>query len=130
MRGEFSLEGRPLLADSEGPFGTPITDSERVKLTAGTAEVWLVAYLPDSVTTEHGRDTLRDLLASMQRYFFLGLDLGDFGGEMRDEHEELVARIRNGRKSELVECLQAQIVASRDRILHALAEQDIGIPIN
>jgi len=75
-------------------------------------------------------DTLRELLASMQRYFFLGLDLGDFAGEMREEHEELVARITNGRRSELTECLQAQIAASRDRILHAVAEQDVGIPLN
>jgi len=64
MRGEFSLTGRPLLEDDEGPFGTPITDAERVKLTGETSEVWLVAYLPESVTIEPARDTLRELLAA------------------------------------------------------------------
>jgi DNA/RNA-binding domain of Phe-tRNA-synthetase-like protein len=47
MRGPFNLEGKPLLEDDEGPFGTPITDSERVKIVEDTGEVWLVAYLPD-----------------------------------------------------------------------------------
>src|SRR6185436_6331248 len=29
LRGPFDLEGKPLLADGAGPFGTPITDSHR-----------------------------------------------------------------------------------------------------
>ena len=36
LRGPFPLEGKPLLADSAGPFGTPITDSQRVKVQPGT----------------------------------------------------------------------------------------------
>jgi len=48
MRGPFDLAGKPLLADEEGPLGTPITDSERVKIRAGVEEAWLVAYLPES----------------------------------------------------------------------------------
>lgn len=63
MRGHFELEGKPLLEDSEGPFGTPITDSERVRVTAETAEVWLVAYLPAGVVDEEtARTTLARLL--------------------------------------------------------------------
>lgn len=46
MRGDFDLEGKPLLEDAEGPFGTPITDSERVMLRPGVEDVLLVAYLP------------------------------------------------------------------------------------
>ncbi len=46
MRGDFDLDGKPLLADAEGPFGTPITDSERFKIRGGVGEVLLVAYLP------------------------------------------------------------------------------------
>ncbi len=49
LRGPFNLEGKPLLADAEGPFGTPITDSQRVKVTAETRRAWMVAYLPTSV---------------------------------------------------------------------------------
>ena len=64
LRGPFNLEGKPLLADADGPFGTPITDSERVKVTAGTARAWLVAYLPSVVVApETARTTLADLLA-------------------------------------------------------------------
>jgi DNA/RNA-binding domain of Phe-tRNA-synthetase-like protein len=49
MRGPYELHGKPLLADSEGPFGTPITDSERVRVLPGTTNAWLVAYLPAGV---------------------------------------------------------------------------------
>jgi DNA-binding GntR family transcriptional regulator len=73
--------------------------------------------------------TLRDLLATMQRYFFLGLELGDFGAEMRVEHQELVALMKRSRRRDAVECLRLQIAASRDRILRALAEQGVGLPM-
>lgn len=46
LRGPFALAGKPLLADQEGPFGTPITDSEKVKVLPETRLAWLVAYLP------------------------------------------------------------------------------------
>jgi DNA/RNA-binding domain of Phe-tRNA-synthetase-like protein len=46
LRGPFPLEGKPLLADTLGPFGTPITDSQRVKVQGETRAAWLVAYLP------------------------------------------------------------------------------------
>jgi hypothetical protein len=49
MRGPLDLAGKPLLADAAGPFGTPITDSHRVKVLPGTTEGWLVAYLPAGV---------------------------------------------------------------------------------
>src|ERR1700688_5309574 len=46
LRGPFHLEGKPLLADAGGPFSTPITDSERIKVREDTRRAWLVAYLP------------------------------------------------------------------------------------
>ena len=49
LRGPFGLEGKPLLADDAGPFGTPITDSQRVKVQEETRRAWLVAYLPAGV---------------------------------------------------------------------------------
>lgn len=52
LRGAFDLEGKPLLADAVGPFGTPITDSERVKVLSDTVRAWLVAYLPEGVVDE------------------------------------------------------------------------------
>lgn len=72
---------------------------------------------------------LRDLLGSMQRFFFLGLDLGDFAAEMRAEHEELVQLLQGGQAPEAVSCLRRQIRSSRDRILRALIEDRIDIPL-
>lgn len=46
LRGPFDLAGKPLLADGAGPFGTPITDSERVRVGEGTRAGLLVLYLP------------------------------------------------------------------------------------
>ena len=46
LRGPFNLEGKPLLADAAGPFSTPITDSQRVKVGEGTERVWMIVYLP------------------------------------------------------------------------------------
>jgi DNA/RNA-binding domain of Phe-tRNA-synthetase-like protein len=51
LRGPFALAGKPLLADAQGPFGTPITDSVRVKILPETREAWCVAYLPAGVVT-------------------------------------------------------------------------------
>lgn len=72
---------------------------------------------------------LRDLLASMQRFFFLGLDLGDFATEMRSEHEELIALLSSGSTDEAADCLNRQIFSSRDRILRALIEDRMDLPI-
>lgn len=64
LRGPFSLEGKPLLADARGPLGTPITDSVRVKIQPDTAHGWLVAYLPkDVVFASEAERTLRELAA-------------------------------------------------------------------
>jgi DNA/RNA-binding domain of Phe-tRNA-synthetase-like protein len=64
LRGPFNLEGKPLMADAQGPFGTPITDSHRVKVKEGAAGAWIVAYLPRGVVTpEATREALEALLA-------------------------------------------------------------------
>lgn len=46
LRGDFDLAGKPLLEDASGPFGTPITDSERVAVGPQTERAWMVVYLP------------------------------------------------------------------------------------
>ena len=64
LRGPFNLEGKPLLADPDGPFGTPITDSQRVKVTAETRAAWMVAYRPSGgVRPEQAERELQGLLA-------------------------------------------------------------------
>jgi len=72
---------------------------------------------------------LHDLLGGMQRFFFLGLDLGDFAAEMRAEHEQLVSLLRRGAVSEAVTCLRSQIQSSHDRILRALINDRIDLPV-
>jgi DNA-binding GntR family transcriptional regulator len=72
---------------------------------------------------------LFDLLSTMQRFFFLGLDLGDYGAEMKDEHQELVSLLRKGDTTQVIDCTRRQIQRSRDRILHALIEGNIDLPL-
>ncbi len=73
--------------------------------------------------------TVRELLAGMQRFFFLGLDLGDFAAEMRFEHESLVELLRSDNPDHAAACLRGQIETSRDRILRALISDRIDIPL-
>lgn len=42
----WHLEGRPVLADAAGPFGSPISDSTRSMITAAGQRVLLVIYAP------------------------------------------------------------------------------------
>jgi len=42
----WHLEGRPLLAAAEGPFGSPISDSTRSMITESAAEILVVMYVP------------------------------------------------------------------------------------
>ena len=41
-RGPLNLEGLPVFADAEGPFGSPTSDSERTKVTLETQSLFLV----------------------------------------------------------------------------------------
>jgi DNA/RNA-binding domain of Phe-tRNA-synthetase-like protein len=42
----WNLEGRPVLVDSSGPFGSPISDSTRSMIAEGTHDVLYVIYAP------------------------------------------------------------------------------------
>jgi DNA/RNA-binding domain of Phe-tRNA-synthetase-like protein len=42
----WNLEGRPVLADSNGPFGSPISDSTRSMVTEAARDVLVVIYAP------------------------------------------------------------------------------------
>jgi DNA/RNA-binding domain of Phe-tRNA-synthetase-like protein len=44
----WHLEGRPVLADPDGPFGSPISDSTRSMITESAREILVVIYAPDS----------------------------------------------------------------------------------
>jgi DNA/RNA-binding domain of Phe-tRNA-synthetase-like protein len=42
----WHLNGRPLLADSQGPFGSPISDSTRSMITDSARDILVVLYVP------------------------------------------------------------------------------------
>jgi DNA/RNA-binding domain of Phe-tRNA-synthetase-like protein len=44
----WHLEGRPVLADPDGPFGSPISDSTRSMITESAREILVVIYAPAS----------------------------------------------------------------------------------
>jgi DNA/RNA-binding domain of Phe-tRNA-synthetase-like protein len=43
----WHLQGRPVLADPDGPFGSPISDSTRSMITESAHEILVVIYAPD-----------------------------------------------------------------------------------
>jgi DNA/RNA-binding domain of Phe-tRNA-synthetase-like protein len=45
-KGPVQVEGRPVLVDSEGPFGNPSSDSGRTSITLSTTRCLVVAYAP------------------------------------------------------------------------------------
>ena len=45
-KGRGNLANRPLLADDDGPFGAPTSDSARTQVTAGTTSVLVVVFCP------------------------------------------------------------------------------------
>jgi DNA-binding GntR family transcriptional regulator len=48
---------------------------------------------------------------------------------MRAEHEELVSLLADGNAGEVTACLNTQILSSRDRILRAVIEDRIDLPL-
>ena len=51
-RGDLNLEGLPVFSDTNGPFGSPTSDSERTKITLGSKRIALV------IIACNGRDKL------------------------------------------------------------------------
>jgi DNA/RNA-binding domain of Phe-tRNA-synthetase-like protein len=45
---EISFDGRYLLADANGPFGSPMTDSVRTRITPATTSTAVVVYAPEA----------------------------------------------------------------------------------
>ena len=65
-KGHVNLSDRPLLADDDGPFGAPTSDSARTQVTPGTTAVLVVVFSPaDSRSDELSAmlERLADLLA-------------------------------------------------------------------
>lgn len=62
----WHLDGRPVLADPDGPFGSPISDSTRSMITEFARDVLVVIYAPAAApdaALEQAASRLRDRLA-------------------------------------------------------------------
>jgi len=54
----WHVEGRPVLVDTEGPFGSPISDSTRTMITETTRGVLMVIYAPAMVSEKALEDAM------------------------------------------------------------------------
>lgn len=59
-KGEIRLEGRPVLADREGPFGNPTSDSSRTAVGPDTRRVLMAVLEPADAAEEAMASRLRD----------------------------------------------------------------------
>jgi DNA/RNA-binding domain of Phe-tRNA-synthetase-like protein len=57
----WNLEGRPVLADPSGPFGSPISDSTRTMITDSANEIMIVVYIPEKSSNETAERALNQL---------------------------------------------------------------------
>jgi DNA/RNA-binding domain of Phe-tRNA-synthetase-like protein len=64
---QVNLAGRLLLADTEGPFGGPTSDSARTSVTSATSKLLVVLFCPVD-RTEHLSPALEQLSELLTRY--------------------------------------------------------------
>jgi DNA/RNA-binding domain of Phe-tRNA-synthetase-like protein len=64
----WNLEGRPVLADPEGPFGSPISDSTRSMITDSAKDVIIVVYIPEKSADETAERALKRLCERLTNF--------------------------------------------------------------
>jgi DNA/RNA-binding domain of Phe-tRNA-synthetase-like protein len=64
----WHLEGRPVLADQDGPFGSPISDSTRSMITESAREVLTVIYAPATASNEALNAAMARLSERLSRF--------------------------------------------------------------
>jgi len=64
----WHLAGRPILLDSRGPFGCPISDSTRTMITEATRSLLSVIFAPASVSEEHLQRALEHYAKRFETY--------------------------------------------------------------
>ncbi len=64
----WHLEGRPVLADAEGPFGSPISDSTRSMVTESARDILTVIYAPSCASDTSIEESLTRLSERLVRY--------------------------------------------------------------
>jgi DNA/RNA-binding domain of Phe-tRNA-synthetase-like protein len=63
-----NLAGRLLLADDQGPFGAPTSDSERTSVTAATTRLLVVVFCPTERADGHLSTLLEHIAARLTRH--------------------------------------------------------------
>jgi DNA/RNA-binding domain of Phe-tRNA-synthetase-like protein len=64
----WHLEGRPVLSDAEGPFGSPISDSTRSMMTESTGKILTVIYAPSSAPDASIEDAMARLCERFSQF--------------------------------------------------------------
>ena len=64
----WHLEGRPVLADASGPFGSPISDSTRSMITESAKGAMVVIYAPAGAADSSLRNALDRLADRLSRF--------------------------------------------------------------
>lgn len=67
-KSRVNLSGRPLLADDDGPFGAPTSDSSRTQVTAATRSLLAVIYCPAERPGQHLSMMLERVADLLSRY--------------------------------------------------------------
>jgi DNA/RNA-binding domain of Phe-tRNA-synthetase-like protein len=65
---EVHLAGRPVLADVEGPFGNPTSDSLRTAVIPATRSLWMVIFAPADYPADSMRSHVERACSDMARY--------------------------------------------------------------
>jgi len=64
----WHLAGQPVLADAEGPFGSPISDSTRTRITESAHDILAVIYAPASALSAAIDSALARLVERLSQY--------------------------------------------------------------
>jgi DNA/RNA-binding domain of Phe-tRNA-synthetase-like protein len=67
-KGDVHVEGRPVLADGEGPFGNPTSDSARTMVTLATRDALVTVYAPSGFPRPRLEQVLRDTEDTLVRF--------------------------------------------------------------
>ncbi|MBZ5637698.1 MAG: hypothetical protein LAO51_02960 [Acidobacteriia bacterium] len=65
---DVHLEGRPALADEDGPFGNPSSDSLRTSVTGDTRSLWMVIFAPATFAAFRLEEHVAFARAAMERH--------------------------------------------------------------
>jgi DNA/RNA-binding domain of Phe-tRNA-synthetase-like protein len=64
----WHLEGRPVLADPAGPFGSPISDSTRSMITESARKIAAVIYAPAEAADASLEEAMNQLIERLEQY--------------------------------------------------------------